>query len=143
MDTLPISVNQKQLNLMYDAIEQMIKELQKKQDGGQFTSGDEVQKEHNILTYGTDQYDEAFTRAQDIEDQLKSHLESWNNKSDDSIAISLGLDSYQLKMLRSSLEEMFHNSQRKQTAQSVEQEQQLLEDIIEQLPEQSLQEDAD
>lgn len=142
MDALPISVNQKQLSLMHDAVEQMIKDLQTKQNGGQFSSSDETQKEHNILTYGTNEYDEVFARAQNIENQLKSHLESWNGRSDDPAAISLELDSYQLKMLRSSLKQMFHGSNNEQQTQSGG-EKQLFEDVIEQLPEHSPQEDAD
>jgi len=136
MDALPISVNRHQLDLMHNAIERTIKDLENKQKTKQFTSNDETQTEKNLLTYGTDQYDEAFSRVATIEKQLESCLNSWQDNPENTAPVSLKLDSYQLKILRSSLEQEFNQHQDLQDRQR-------FEDIMEQLPEYSPQEDAD
>lgn len=136
MDALPISVNQHQLSLMHNAIERTITDLEKQHKVKQFASNDEAQREENLLTYGTNQYDKALTRVETIEEQLKSCLDSWKDKPDNITSVSLSLDSYQLKILRSSLEQEIEQLKDVQDRQR-------FEDIMEQLPEYSPQEDAD
>lgn len=135
MDALPISVNRHQLDLMHSAIEQSVANLEKEYKTRQFASND-TRKEENILMYGTNQYDEAFTRTETIENQLRSYLDSWKDDPESVTPVSLTLDSYQLKILRSSLEQ-----EMKQIKNHPDQ--QRLKDIMQQLPEYSLQEDSD
>ena len=144
MDPLPISVNRNQLSLMHHAVGRVIANLEEMHKAGQLSSSDDTQKEKNIQNYGTDQYDEVLTKAKAIEDQLKSQIDAWNNDAEKSHPVSLALDSYQLKMLRSGIEQECNHSQNGEQRQSQSPSQeQLLNDIIEQLPEHSPQEDAD
>lgn len=125
MDPLPLSINQHQLKLMQDCTVQAITALQDKHQS-EFSDD---KREQNLLTYGTDQYEEAHALLQAVDDQLTSSLETWNNAPDDSKPVPLDLNSYQIKLLRACLEQKA--------------EQPLVEDILEQLPESSPQEDAD
>lgn len=136
MDALPISVNQHQLSLMHNAIERTIADFEKEYKTKQFASSDDKQQEENLLTYGTNQYDEAFTRVETIEKQLESYLNSWKDKPESTNPVSLELDSYQLKILRLSLDQELKQSKDAQDRRR-------FEDIMEQLPEYSPQEDAD
>jgi hypothetical protein len=133
MDALPIVVNREQLNLLQDSINTAISELKDKEQAGQFTSADQSQQQQNRSTYGTDQYEKAFQPLEKIQTQLKSESERWNG--DTTKPVSLPLNSYQIELLRRSLKQQSENANQ-ETKQS-------LEDLLEQLPESSPQEDAD
>ena len=136
MDPLPLSINQYQLKLMQDCASQAIAQLQEHQAG--FASGDNEKKEQNLLTYGTDDYEEAHTLVQTMDEQLKSHLEKWDRATDESKIVSLPLNSYQIKLLRTCIEHQSHN-----LSSSKNDAQQQLENLIAQLPESSPHEDSD
>jgi hypothetical protein len=129
MDALPLSLNKEQLELLKQSIEQSIVKLEKS-DQAQFSS------EENLLTYGTDDYAEAQKRIQAIREQLTSQLESWDSPSHDALPVPLDLDSYQLKVLQKGIEHQM-NTLNDQSQKD------LLSDVMKQLPEFSLQEDAD
>lgn len=135
MDPLPLVVNREQLELIHQSISMMGVNLKDKHQARQFSS-DDSSKEQNLLTYGTDEYQEAIARTQTIENQLKTQLESWDSPADDSKPVPLSLDSYQLKILRLGIE-----NQMKALSDASKKE--LLSDVINQLPEESLQEGAD
>ncbi|PSF36016.1 hypothetical protein C7H19_14830 [Aphanothece hegewaldii CCALA 016] len=136
MDALPLSINKKQLELIDQSIEQSIVKLQKSAQAQQFSSDDSDTKEQNLLTYGTDDYSEAQERIQAIRTQLKSQLESWDSSPDDAKPVPIDLDPYQLKILQMGIKAQINtlNEQNKK---------ELLSDVMKQLPEFSLQEDAD
>lgn len=145
MDPLPISINRHQLNLMHTAVDRVIADLQNKHETGVLSSGQDsqdTQREQNIANYGTDRYDEALARAQSIAEQIKSQINAWNTDAEKPHPVPLALDSFQLKMLRSGIQQELNSSQNEEQQQS-SQKRQLFEDIIEQLPENSPQEDAD
>jgi hypothetical protein len=132
MDALPLSLNRDQLTLICESVEQMMTHLQAQQ----FSSDDRSQKEQNLLTYGTDEYPEAQARTQAIEEQLKQQLESWDSPPDDSKPVPLALDPYQLKILQMGIEHQIDTLDDRA-------KQDLLCDVMRQLPEYNLQEDAD
>jgi vacuolar-type H+-ATPase subunit I/STV1 len=136
MDPLPLSLNQQQLQLMHDTVSHAIANLQAANQTDQFASGDEKQKEHNLLTYGTNDYNEATALIQEIDDQLKSQLKEWNGGSEEAKPVAIALNSYQVKVLRTSIEQELENSNHSDA-------QHLLSDIIEQLPESSPNEQSD
>lgn len=136
MDALPLSINRDQLELIYQSIEQQMTHLQEPHQAQQFSSDDSSKREQNLLTYGTDDYSEAQARIQAISEQLKSHLESWDSSPNEAKPVPLNLDSYQLKVLQMGIEHQM-NTLNDQTKKK------LLSDVMKQLPEFSLQEDAD
>ncbi|GFE70912.1 hypothetical protein [Chroococcus sp. FPU101] len=129
MDALPLSLNKEQLELLQQSIEQSIVKLEKT-DQAQFSS------EENLLTYGTNDYTEAQKRIQAIREQLGSQLKSWDSPSDDPKPVPLDLDPYQLKVLQKGIEHQMTNL-------NDPSEKDLLSDVMNQLPEFSMQEDAD
>ncbi|WP_013334565.1 hypothetical protein [Gloeothece verrucosa] len=130
MDALPLVVNREQLELIYQSISQMSANLKNEQ------FSDSSKREQNFSTYGTDEYSEASERAKSIEEELKSQLQSWDHAADHSSPIQLSLDSYQLKILRLGIENQMNTLNQPSKKE-------LLSDVIHQLPEESLQEDAD
>ena len=157
VDPLPLSVNQYQLKLMQNCAGQAIAQLQDERQAGQFASGDDKKREQNVLTYGTSNYEEAYTLIQAIEDQLKSHLEAWNSAPNDSKPVPLSLNSYQTKLLRTCIDHQmnnFNSSKNEELQTSTDKQQQygtthpaevaqMFENLIEQLPESSPHEDSD
>lgn len=129
MDALPLSLNKEQLELLQQSIEQSLVKLEKT-DQAQFSS------EENLLTYGTDDYIEAQKRIQAIKEQLESQLKSWDSSSDDPKPVPLDLDPYQLKVLQKGIEHQMNSLNEPS-------EKDLLSDVINQLPEFSMQENAD
>jgi tRNA A37 N6-isopentenylltransferase MiaA len=119
MDALPLVLNRHQLSLMHDEINQAIEQLQ----------------HQNFSTDGIND-EEAYSRLQAVDDQLKSHLQQWDQAPEATKPVPISLDTYQIRMLRSSLEQGINQ-------QGDDQRKQQLEDVIEQLPEYSAQEDAD
>lgn len=136
MDALPLSLNREQLELMYQSIEQKMTHLQEPHQAQQFSSDDSAKREQNLLTYGTDDYTEAKERIQAIKEQMKSQLDSWESSPDDAKPVPLDLDPYQLKVLQMGIEHQM-NSLNDQG------QKELLSDVMKQLPEFSMQEDAD
>lgn len=136
MDALPLLLNQHQLNLMQKFVTDALSDLQHQQETGQF-EGNEQQKEHNLLTYGTNDYQEAHDRIQSIGQELQSQLKSWDSAPDEAKAVQIPLDSYQLKVIRMQLEHDLKDGNGSNEHQA------LLDDLIEQLPEFSAQEHAD
>lgn len=134
MDALPLVLNRTQINLMQEKIHQAIDELNQQRQAGNFSSDHAEQNERNLLTYGTQEYEEAYQRLENIEHQLRSQLEGWNNAPDATKPVAIDLDSYQIKLLRNSLQ---------QGLKSANGSSQAIEAILEQLPEASPQEDAD
>lgn len=135
MDALPLSINQHQVKLMHHSISDTIADLQDQNQANQFASGDEQKKEQNLLNYGADNYQDVHALVQEIDDQLKSHLEAWQGAAEDSQPTALSLNAYQVRVLRNSIEHgMNHRN---------DQEKHLLADILEQLPEFSPQEQSD
>jgi type II secretory pathway pseudopilin PulG len=156
VDPLPLSVNQNQLKLMQNCVSQAIAQLQDERQAGQFASGDDKKREQNVLTYGTSNYEEAYTLIQAIEDQLKSHIEAWNSDPSDSKPVPLALNSYQIELLRTYIERQMHNfdSSKNDELQTSTDKQQygttdpaevakMFENLIKQLPESSPHEDSD
>jgi hypothetical protein len=131
MDALPLVINQPQLKIMQDEIHQAISKLQDK--SGQFDSADQAQQ--NLLTYGTQNYDEAHQLLQTLETQIKSKLAAWNHDPETAKPVEIPLNSYQAQLLYQAIAEKIENSDSK-TAE-------LLQDLLEQLPESSPQEHAD
>lgn len=131
MDALPLSINREQLELIYQSIANLQEPHQ-----AQFSSDDSSKREQNLLTYGTDDYSEAQTRIKGIYEQLKSQLDSWDSPPDEAKPVPIDLDPYQLKILQMGIEDQMNtlNEQGKK---------ELLSDVMKQLPEFSLQEDAD
>ncbi|MBR8840235.1 MAG: hypothetical protein DSM106950_41165 [Stigonema ocellatum SAG 48.90 = DSM 106950] len=136
MDALPLSFNQHQLKLMHEKVNQAIADLQSKNQAKQFASGDDKKKEQNILNYGTDNYQEAYDLVQAINDQLESHLKAWNDDPEVPQPVEISLNSYQLRVLRTSIEQEIDNPRDQQAKH-------LLENIIEQLPEFSANEQSE
>jgi hypothetical protein len=136
MDALPLSINKEQLELIYQSIEHEITNLQEPHQAQQFSSDDSSKREQNLLIYGTDDYTEAQERVQAIKEQMKSQLESWDSSPNDTKPVPLDLDPYQLKVLQMGIEHQMNtlNDQGKK---------ELLSDVMKQLPEFSMQEDAD
>lgn len=132
MDALPLVLNRHQLELMHQQIDHAIATLHNQQRT--FGSNDDPQKDQNLEVYGTDSYQEAQTLTQAIADELQSHLEGWSEASETAKPVALALDSYQLKLLRTSLEP--EQNQTNGDGQAIK-------DILEQLPEESPQEDTD
>ncbi|MBV8887066.1 MAG: hypothetical protein JO235_24150, partial [Chroococcidiopsidaceae cyanobacterium CP_BM_RX_35] len=112
---------------------------------GQFASEDDEKQEQNLLTYGTNNYEEAYTLIQEIDEQLKSHIAAWNGEPNGSKPIPLSLNSYQTKLLRAGIEHRLanFNSAKNDEPQTSTEDKQLLENLIEQLPESSPQEDSE
>lgn len=127
MDALPLVLNKQQLELMHNGLNQAIEQLQH-QDPSQFSS----HQEENLTTYGTDDLDEALGRLAAIDDQLQDQIAQWDSDPQAQKPVAIDLDSYQITLLRSSLADQSHNG-----------DQSLVEDILQQLPEDSPQEDAD
>ncbi|WP_088893006.1 hypothetical protein [Leptolyngbya ohadii] len=125
MDALPLVLNKQQLELMHNGLNQAIDQLQH-QDPSQFSRSNE----DNLTTYGTDDLDEALGRLTAIDDQLQDQIAQWDSDPQAQKPVAIDLDSYQITLLRSSLQP--HNG-----------EQSLVDDILQQLPEDSPQEDAD
>ena len=119
MDALPLVLNRHQLSLMHDEIGQAIEQIQ----------------QQNFSEEGISS-EEAYSRLQAVDEQLKSHLQAWNEAPEAAKPVPISLDTYQIRMLRSSLEQGMN--QKKDTELKHQ-----LEDVIEQLPEYSAQEDAD
>ncbi len=156
MDPLPLYVNQYQLKLMQNCIDQAIAQLQDARQAGQFASGDD-KREQNVSTYGTSNYEEAYALIQAIKDQLKSHLEAWNSDPNDPKPVPLALNSYQAPLLRTYIVHQmnsFNSSKNDELQTSSDKQQQygtthpdeiahMFENLIEQLPEFSPQEDSD
>jgi hypothetical protein len=136
MDPLPLALNQQQLQLMQDTVSHAIANLQTANQANQFASGDEKQKDHNLLTYGTDDYNEASALIQKIDDQLKSQLKEWNGGAEETKPVAIALNSYQVQVLRSSIEQEMESSKHPDAKH-------LLNGIIEQLPESSPNEQSD
>ena len=154
VDPLPLYVNQYQLQLMRNCIEQAIAQLKDEHQAGQFASGDD--EKQNLSTYGTSNYEEAYTLVQAIEDQLKSHLEAWNTDPNDPKPVPLSLNSYQAPLLRTYIVHQMNkfNSSKNDELQTSSDKQQygttqpdevahMFENLIDQLPEFSPQEDSD
>lgn len=132
MDPLPLSINQHQLQLLHKQMNQTIEQLQSAHEAGEFSNGNGPNHEQNLETYGTDNYEEAHALVKAIDDALESHLQSWNESPETAKPVAIALNSYQIKVLRNSIERGMHGEAGK-----------ALEDVIEQLPEESPQEDAD
>lgn len=101
MDALPLLLNQ--LDLMQKLVSDALTNIQHQHESGQF-DGNEQQKEHNLLTYSTNEYQEAHDRIQSIAQELQSQLKSWSSAPDDAKPVQISLDSYQLNVLRMQLE---------------------------------------
>lgn len=127
MDALPLVLNKQQLELMHNGLNQAIDQLQQ-QNPSQFSN----QQEQNLNTYGTDDLDEALGRLTAIDDQLQSEISQWDSDANSAKPVAIDLDSYQVTLLRSSLVDQAGHA-----------EQSLLDDILQQLPEDSPMEDAD
>jgi hypothetical protein len=132
MDALPLSVNREQLELIHQSIKQAIANLQEQQ----FSANDSAQQEQNLVTYGTNEYPEVQARTQAIEEEVKSQLESWDSPPDVSKPVPISLDSYQLNILQMGIEKQMETLNDRSKKE-------LLSDVMKQLPEFSLQEDAD
>ncbi len=136
MDALPIMINRYQLDLMQQEIKQAIAKLQAQEQAGKFAADSDRQREEILLTYGTNNYEEAYSLITEINDHFNSHLQTWQDEPETAKAIAVSLNTYQLGVLRNSLEHRLSQA-------NAEPERQLVEDIIEQLPEHSPQENAD
>lgn len=136
MDALPILLNQRQLQLMQDGAHQALADLQHKQESGWFNGADH--QDQALQTYGTDQYEEAQALIHQIEDQVGQELTSW--QGDDTQAVGISLNSYQIGLLRSGLEQTKGQINGQADGEAVKA---LIEDLMEQLPEESPQENAD
>lgn|GEM_PF-1474603 len=145
MDPLPLFVNKHQLELMQNCTEQAIAQLQNQHQAGQFASENEEKQEQNLLTYGTNNYEEAYNLIQGIDKQLKSHIAAWNSEPNGSKPVPLDLNSYQTKLLHTWIEHRLNNvsSSKNEEPQTSTGDKQLLENLLEQLPESSPQEDSD
>ncbi len=133
MDPLPLTVNRSQIDLMLTSINQAIEELKNRNAAGDF-SPDSGQQEQNLLTYGASEFPKAQGRLQKVEVQLQTKLNGWSGDPDSPQSMPIALDSYQLQLMRSQLEH-----QREGTGVQA----QLVDEIINQLPENSPNEDSD
>lgn len=133
MDPLPLTINRSQLDLMLNSINQAIQELKNKQAAGDFDP-DSGQQEQNLLTYGASEFPKAQGRLQEVEVQLQTKLNGWNGDADSPQSVPLSLDSYQLQIIRSQLEHQRHDDSDNT---------QLVDEIINQLPENSPNENSD
>ena len=132
MDPLPLTINRSQLDLMYDSINQAIEELQNRYTAGDF-SPDSGQQEQNLSIYGASEFPKAKGRLQEVEVQLQTKLNGWDGDPDSAQSVPIALDSYQAQILRSQLE---HQRNGGDSAQ-------LVDEIINQLPENSPNENSD
>jgi hypothetical protein len=137
MDALPILLNQRQLQIMQDGAHYALSDLQQKQESGWFSSPDH--KDDSLQTYGTEQYEEARALVQEIETQVDRELKDWQ-EADGSKAVGISLNSFQIGLLRSGLEQTEGALNGQGDAEEVRT---LITDLMEQLPEESPQEDAD
>lgn len=119
MDALPLVLNRQQLSLMHDEIGQAIEQFQQQSFSEEGITGEE-----------------AYSRLQAVDEQLKSHLQAWNEAPEATKPVPISLDTYQIRMLRSSLEQGMNQKNDTQVKHQ-------LEEVIEQLPEYSAQEDSD
>lgn len=133
MDPLPLTINRSQLDLMYTSINQAIEELQNRYTIGDFAP-DSGQEEQNLLTYGASEFPQAKGRLQEVEVQLQTKLNDWNGDPNSTQSVPIALDSYQVQIMRSQLEQHRNGS-----ADSL----QLVDEIINQLPENSPNENSD
>jgi hypothetical protein len=133
MDPLPLTVNRSQLDLMHNGINQAIEELKNRHIAGDF-SPDSGQQEQNLLTYGASEFPKAQDRLQEVEVQLQTKLNGWDGDPSSPQSVPLSLDSYQVHLMRSQLQH-----QRDDSGDSAH----LIDEIIDQLPENSPNEDSD
>lgn len=133
MDPLPLTVNRSQLDLMLNSINQATEELQNRKTAGDF-SLDSGQQEQNLAIYGASEFSKAQGRLQEVEVQLQTKLNGWNGDADSPQSVPLSLDSYQLQIIRSQLEHQRHDHSDNT---------QLVDEIINQLPENSPNENSD
>jgi gas vesicle protein len=136
MDALPLVINQHQLKLMQNAASEAIAHLETKKQAREFDSNSD--QENNLLMYGTQNYDEARELVQSINQQLKSTLQAWEDAPETAKPVEISLNSYQIGILRARLEQEIKDLENKES-----QENKLFQDLLEQLPEASPQEDAD
>lgn len=127
MDALPLVLNKQQLELMHSGLNQAIARLQQK-DPSQFSD----RQAENLTTFGTDNLNEAVERLTAIDAQLQSQISQWDSDPQAQKPVAIDLDSYQVTLLRSSLNQSGANG-----------DQESLDDILQQLPEDSPLEDAD
>jgi hypothetical protein len=125
MDALPLVLNKQQLELMHNGLNHLIDSLQS--DPSQFGNQDE-----KLTTFGTDDLSEAVERLTAIDNQLQSQISQWDSDPDSQKPVAIDLDSYQVTLLRSSLADHAGNAEKP-----------LLDDILQQLPEDSPLEDTD
>ncbi len=133
MDPLPLTVNRSQLDLMLNSINQAIEELQNRYTAGDF-SPDSGQQEQNLSIYGASEFPKAKGRLQEVEVQLQTKLNGWSGDSNSPQSVPIALDSYQVQLMRSQLEH--HRNGAGDQAQ-------LVDEIINQLPENSPNENSD
>jgi hypothetical protein len=137
MDALPLVINQHQLQLMRNAASEAIAHLETQKQAGEFDANG-GRREKNLLMYGTQDYEEARQLVQSIDQQLKSKLQTWEGAPETTKPIEIALNSYQIGVLRTSLEQEMKDIENRES-----QENKLFQDLLEQLPEASPQEDAD
>lgn len=135
MDALPLVVNQHQLKLMQEAVKQVDDTLNNQHQAGKFDSSEN--QEQILSTYGTNEYKEAHTLVQDIDQQLNSLLKDWHDAPEADKPVSIALNSYQVELLRTGLNQSNHSSTEQPDTQK------LLADLLEQLPESVPQEQSD
>ncbi|MBM0740855.1 hypothetical protein JOY44_04355 [Phormidium sp. CLA17] len=133
MDPLPLTINRSQLDLMHNSINQAIEELKNRNAAGDF-SPDSGQQEQNLLTYGASDFPKAQGRLQEVEVQLQTKLNGWSGDPNLTQSVPIALDSYQVQLMRSQLE---HHRQ------GSDDNAQLVDEIINQLPENSPNENSD
>jgi len=133
MDPLPLTVNRSQLDLMLNSINQATEELQNKKIAGDFSS-DSGQQEQNLAIYGASEFSKAQGRLQEVEAQLQTKLNGWDGDADSPQSVPIALDSYQVQIMRSQLERQRHDDSDNT---------QLVDEIINQLPENSPHENSD
>ncbi|MBF2048607.1 MAG: hypothetical protein IGS54_14820 [Elainella sp. C42_A2020_010] len=141
MDALPLVVNQQQLKLMQQAANQAIADLENQKQAGAFDSNGS-QQEENLLTYGTDDYESARQLVQTIEQELQSKVQAWEETPETNQPVEISFNSYQIGLVRANLKRVMQSHEDAQPSAD-QSETQLLQDLLEQLPEDSPQEDAD
>jgi hypothetical protein len=132
MDPLPLSINRSQLDLMHNSISQAIEELQNRHIAGDFAP-DSGQQEQNLSIYGATEFPKAKGRLEEVEVQLQTKLNGWDGDPESAQAVPIALDSYQVQILRSQLEHQRNGDNSTQ----------LVDEIINQLPENSPNENSD
>lgn len=133
MDPLPLTINRSQLDLMLASVNQALEELKNRNAAGDF-SPDGGQQEQNLLTYGASEFPKAQGRLQEVEVQLQTKLNGWSGDPDAPQSVPIALDSYQLQLMRSQLAH-----QREGAGEQA----QLVDEIMNQLPENSPNENSD